>query len=55
MCVHDFGCGAVEEEALFDIRGETVVSTALLMVSMIPSVHWRCGLGHREAMSAMPR
>ena len=39
----------------FMLGGRGVFSTALLMVVMTPSVHWRCAFGHREAVSAVPR
>jgi hypothetical protein len=35
--------------------GRWLVSTDLLMICIIPSVHWRCALGHRESVSAVPR
>ena len=35
--------------------GRGVVSTALLMVVRTSSVHLRCALGQRDAVSAVPR
>ena len=39
----------------FMLGGRGVFSTALLMVAMIPSVHWRWALGQRDGVRAVPR
>ncbi len=55
MCMHDFGVGSIQEEALFYPRWEGVDRTALLIVDRVSIVHLKCAFGQRKVVRAVPK